>query len=111
MGIYDLNDIDYFKHDIENILDRINELYKIDFHKERTTFYPKTQIDNKNHWTSEVCKESFNKLVPLVKSLHKNMYAFMESTFMSKNGMFDKLVLERRYQYLKEFRLLNNKFK
>lgn len=111
MGIYDLNNIHYLEHDIESILNRIDELYKVEFKKEGTSYYPKTQVDNKHHWTSEVSKETFNKLVPGIKSLHKDMYALLETIFKSKTGDFKKKQLETKYPNLKEFRLLNNKLK
>lgn len=111
MGIYDLNNIHYLQHDIESIFNKIDELYKVDFQNDRTIFQPKTIVNNKHHWTSELCKQTFNKLIPLVKSLHKDMYAVLETIFKSKRGEFNKLSLERKYTYLKEFRLLNNKFK
>lgn len=111
MGIYDLNNIQYLEHDIESILNRIDELYKVEFKKEKTSYYPKTLVDNKHHWTSDVCKDTFNKLIPGVKSLHKDMYAVLETIFKSKTGDFKKLELEKKYPYLKEFRLLNNKLK
>lgn len=111
MGIYDLNNIQYLEHDIENILNRIDNLYKIEFKIEKTSYYPKTLVDKKHHWTSKVCNDTFNKLIPEVKSLHKDMYAFLETIFKSKTGDFKKLELEKKYPYLKEFRLLNNKLK
>jgi hypothetical protein len=79
--------------------------------KEETLYYPKTIVNNKHHWTSDVCKNTFNKLIPRVKSLHKDMYALLETLFKSKSGSFKKLELEKKYPYLKEFRLLNNKLK
>ena len=111
MGIYDLNNIQYLEHDIESILNRINELYKVEFKKEKTSYFPKTLVDTKHHWTSEACKEAFNKLVPGVKSLHKDMYAVLETIFKSKTGNFNKFQLEIKYPNLKEFRVLNNKLK
>jgi hypothetical protein len=111
VGIYDLNNIQYLEHDIKNILNRIDQLYKVEFKKGKTLYYPKTFVDNKYHWTSYVCKDTFNKLIPEVKSLHKDMYAVLETIFKSKTGNFKKLELEKKYSYLKEFRLLNNKLK
>ena len=111
MGIYDLNNTYYLQHDLENVLSRIDSLYKVDFLKGKTVYYPKTLVDNNHHWTSDVCKETFNKLIPIVKSLHKDMYAILETIFKSNNNEFDKSNLEKKYTYLKEFRLLNNKFK
>jgi hypothetical protein len=111
VGIYDLNNIQYLEHDIESILNRIDELYKVEFKKEKTFYYSKIIVDNKHHWTSEACKETFNKLVPGIKSLHKDMYAALEAIFTSKAANFKKLQLEIIYPNLKEFRLLNNKLK
>jgi hypothetical protein len=111
LGIYDLNNIQYLEHDIESILNKIDELYKVEFKKEGTSYHPRTLVDNKHHWTSEICKEAFNKLIPGIKSLHKDMYAVLETIFRSKTGDFKKFQLEERYPNLKEFRLLNNKFK
>lgn len=111
MNIYDLNNIRYLEHDIKNILNRIDHLYKVEFKKEKISYYPKTHVDKKHHWTSEECKNTFNKLIPEIKSLHKDMYAFLETIFKSKTGGFKKLKLEEMYPYLKEFRMFNNKLK
>ena len=111
MGIYDLNNVYYLEHDIKTIFESIDKLYRVEFKLDKTHLHSKTLIDNSHHWTSDVCKETFNNLVPAIKSLHKDMYALLETIFISKTGKFNKPALEIKYQYLKEFRLLNNKFK
>jgi hypothetical protein len=111
MGIYDLNNIHYLKHDVDAILSKVNEMYFVQFGPEQSIYISKKRVDNKVHWTSEVCKEAFNAMIPGVKSLVKDMYAVIEVIFKSKTGTFQKLILEKKYSLLQEFRLLNNKFK
>jgi hypothetical protein len=111
MPIYDLNNITFLEHDIDNILDIVNSLYVVEFTKDKTTFYPKTFIPKDEHWTSEISKNTFNKLVPTAKSLIKDMYAVLEHIYKGQTGKFEKLELEKKYNYLKEFRLINNKLK
>ena len=41
MGIYYLKNIQYLEHDIENILNHIDELYKVDFKKEKNIILTK----------------------------------------------------------------------
>jgi hypothetical protein len=114
MPIYDLNDISFLQHDIENNLNTIDCLYDIKFKRNGNEYYPKTIVSKENYWTSEVCKTAFNNIVPIAKSLLKDMYAVLESYFKAKNGSFnqsDKHYLENKYNHLKELRLINNKFK
>ena len=111
MGIYDLNDIGYLKHDIENILNRISQLYKTEFRKDGNFYFSKTVVDNKHHWASQSCRETFNNIIPAAKSLHKDMYAVIENIFIASTGEFDTQSLEQKYPHLKPFRLLNNKLK
>lgn len=111
MPIYDLNDINFLEHDIENIFNVIDSIYEVTFKISGTEYYSKTLISNNNHWTSEACKTEFNRLIPITKGLLKDMYALLENLFKARTGTFDKVALENQYQYLKELRLINNKFK
>jgi hypothetical protein len=111
MGIYDLNNSSYLKHDIEDTLSKIDAIYVIKNEDGKPFFVPKTIILKSKSWVSPEAQEAFNKLVPPIKSLTKDMYALLENIFKSEKGKFDKPQLEKEYPHLKELRLLNNKFK
>jgi hypothetical protein len=111
MAIYNLDDISFLSHDIEKALKKINSLYKVTYNPIGNTYLPKRVADGTNHWASTETQEVFNKIIPEVKSLHKDMYAIIESISKVKKGQFKKDDLEKRFDNFKEFRLLNNKFK
>jgi len=111
MNIYDLNNSYYLRHDIEEILEKVSSLYDIEFKVSSTTFTPKTIVSNKFNWASQECNDAFNKIVPVAKSLTKDMYAVLETLYKSEKGKFDKLKLEEKHSGLLELRLLNNKIK
>lgn len=110
-AIYDLNNGHFLFEDIEVLLDEISELYELTFDKANTTYTPKTSISSEHSWVSDETTKTFNKLVPKIKSMTKDMYSIIESINKSKRGTFDKQKLEKRFTNLKELRLLNNKFK
>jgi hypothetical protein len=114
MSVYDLNNAFYLQHDIDDILNRIDSIYDIEFFIDKTIFKSKIVVDKTNFWFSDVTQQKFNDSIPIVKSLTKDMYAILETYYKSKNGKFDntdKQDLESKYLRLKELRLLNNKFK
>jgi len=111
MAVYDLNNISFLMHDIEKTLTKINSLYRVTFNETETTYYPKRIANNSKPWTSTETNEVFNKIIPEVKSLHKDMYSIIESISKAKKGIFKKEDLEKRFDNFKEFRILNNKFK
>ncbi|HTB52929.1 MAG TPA: hypothetical protein VK718_09170 [Ferruginibacter sp.] len=111
MNIYDLNQSYYLRLDIEDVLKKIDILYEVKIGDVENEFVPKTLVSNKFSWVSDECQSAFNKIVPAIKSLTKDMYAILESIYKSNKGKFDKLKLEEKYFGLKELRLLNNKFK
>jgi len=110
MKIYDINTIDNsLDYDFPFMLENMRTIYWIEFKKYGTTYIPKTLVVN--HWASNASKEAFNKLIPTVKSLIKDMYCIIESVYKSQTGNFDIRKLSDKYKHLKEFRLLNNKLK
>jgi hypothetical protein len=111
MAVYDLDDIGFLVHDIDKVLTKINSFYHVNFDKAGTTYYPKRAADNTKHWTSNETSEVFNKMIPEIKGLHKDMYSIIESISKAKKGQFKKDDLEKRYENFRQFRLLNNKFK
>jgi hypothetical protein len=111
MPIYDLNDINFLKHDIENNLKTIDTIYVLKFKKGGNEHHPRIVVSNESHWTSPAFQNVFNDLIPIVKSLLKDMYAVLENLFKARTGTFDKTGLESKYLYLKELRQINNKFK
>jgi len=111
MGVYSLSEISYLSHDLKDILRRIDTFYSINFRISGTIYYPKRLLDNSKHWASTESIQMFNDFMPEVKSLHKDMYAAIESISKAKHGEFKLGLFEARYSNFKEFRLLNNKLK
>lgn len=110
-AVYDLDNSCFLYQDIEDTLDAISNMYEVKFRIKTTEYKPKTILSNEHHWTSNKSAETFNKLVPKVKSLTKDMYSIIEGVFKSKRGEFNKPELEKKYENLKEFRVFNNKLK
>lgn len=112
MEIYDLNQTYYLWQDIEEVTNQIGLLYSIENENGKRFIKSKTIVNSEHHWTSGECNTAFNKLIPKIKSLHKDMYSLIEAIYKYKNNnLFDRNSLERIYQNFKEFRLLNNQFK
>lgn len=111
MPVYDLNNIAFLEHDIDHNLKMINSLYYINVEEGQLIYFPKTFVPNGIHWASNESMEVFNELIPIVKGLVKDMYSLIECIFKGQTGDFKKNQLESQYQYLKELRFLNNKFK
>jgi len=111
MGVYNLGDVFYLSHDLKDILTRIDTLYAISFTASGTMYYPKRVLDSSKHWASADSAQAFNDLMPEVKSLHKDMYAVIESIAKANHGEFKPGQFEATYSNFKEFRLLNNKLK
>ena len=112
VGIYDLNNLSYQQNEIENIFEKIDSLYSVDFNA--NLFISKTRPDNRHHWTSDESNKIFNRLIPTIKTLTKDSYAIVEAIFKDELGKFDNEVidsLEIKYHNFKEYRLLNNKLK
>ena len=103
--IYDLSCPSFLIEDINYIHNRILELYEIIYRSGSYTLISRTIAEENK------IKETFNKLVPNLKSLVKDMYSIIEGVCKAQDGEFKKLDLEEEYEYLKEFRVLNNKFK
>lgn len=112
MPIYDLNQTYYLWQDIEDVTNRIGLLYSIEKDNGKRFIKSKTTINSIYHWTSEECNNTFNKLIPKIKSLHKDMYSLIEAVYKYNNdNKFNRIILEKTYQNFEEFRLLNNQFK
>ena len=111
MGVYDINNIQYLEYDIKNILVCIDGLYDVEFRKDETLYNSKIFVSKENIWASDIVKETFNNIIPKVKSLHKDMYALIEVISKLPTVRFDTNVLEETHSNLKEFRLFNNKLK
>ena len=109
--IYDLDNSYFLYQDIEDVLNLISELYDIKFGLKKNDFNSKTILSKEHHWASNKSIETFNKLVPKLKSLTKDMYSIIEGVYKSKTGKFNKPELEKKYKFFKEFRVFNNKLK
>jgi len=110
-ALYDLNNSYFLYEDIEFILSLISDLYDIQFLKDKTIYTSKTKVSAENHWMSNQSTITFNKIIPKIKALTKDMYSAIENIFKAKHGEFEKFELEKKYKFLKELRVLNNKFK
>lgn len=111
MPIYDLNDISYLQYDIKQIFEKIENVFDVDVENGKITAKSKIIVDKKYKWFSEECKKAFNENIPKIKSVHKDMYAIIETIQQNKTNKFDRKFLEDNYKYFKEFRLFNNKVK
>lgn len=111
MAVYDLKNPKDLKHDFDYILSRLNSLYTIDMADGQIILLPKL-IDNSDaFWASEENTEAFNSHVPTFKSLHLDMYSFIEATIRQKSSKYEYKQFEQKYPDFKEFRLLNNMIK
>lgn len=111
LNVYDLNNSAYLEEDIENVIDRIGDLYEIEFLKERIKFTSKIKFPEDAFWISDETTKKFNESIPVIKSIVKDIYSILEGVYVAKNGKFDKPNLEIKYKYLKELREFNNKLK
>jgi len=111
ISIYDLNNPYYLYEDVDAILEDISNLYQVNFGISLTEYIPKTLVPKEFHWISDESTSTFNKLIPKIKSITKDMYSVIEGVYKAKRNDFKKLELEKEYPYLKELRLLNNKLK
>ncbi|MEQ8909393.1 MAG: hypothetical protein RIC95_09385 [Vicingaceae bacterium] len=109
--IYDLDDSFYLHEDIEATLENIASIYKVQIVQGEINFYPIRIAFGARSLSDKENTIVFNKMIPIIKSITKDMYAILESSFKSRVGSFEKIKLETQYPNLKELRLLNNKFK
>ena len=110
-ALYDLNNSFFLYEDIDFILNQISELYEVQFYTDKPVYSSMNKISSENYWISSPVTEAFNKNIPKIKALTKDMYSSIENIFKAKHGSFEKFELEKRYRFLKELRVLNNKFK
>jgi len=112
MAIYDLNHAYYLWEDIGETLNTSGLLYSIEQNEGKRFIKSNTKVSGEFHFTSEECQTAFNKLIPKVKSLHKDMYSLIEAITKHKNNnQFHTRQLANKYDNFNEFRQLNNKFK
>jgi hypothetical protein len=111
MGVYSLANAHYLYYDINHVLTEIYKLYEVKYTDSETSAQTKMNLGPNIHWASDKSKETFNSILPKIKSLHQSMYALIESIAKDQEGDFKKHLLEQVIPNLKEFRLLNNQFK
>lgn len=111
INIYDLNNSYYLYEDIEHTIDKIGELFEIEFFKTKINFVSKMNFPENAFWFSDEVIQKFNEKIPTIKSIIKDIYATIEGIFVAKNGKFDKIGLEKKYPDLKILREFNNKIK
>ena len=80
-----------------------NSLYKVEFTKDKIILHPKTFARKVEHWASDASKNTFNKLIPTVKSLLKDMYSVLENIYKSQTGEFKDLNERKYLNTLKNF--------
>lgn len=111
LNVYDINNASYLEKDIENTIDRIGDLYEINFLKNKIAFVSKIKFPENVSWASNETINIFNESIPIIKSIIKDIYSILEGVFVFKYKKFDKPKLEKKYLYLKELREFNNKLK
>lgn len=112
MQLYDLNQAYYLWEDIKEVIDRIGSLYTIEKVNGQRFIRSTFEIPGKPSMISKENEIAFNKLIPKIKSIHKDMYGLIEAITKYKNdGDFNINSLASRYSNFDEFRHLNNKFK
>lgn len=108
MGVYDFNNPQDLEHDFNDIYNRIKRIYEID---SEFNLLPKLADESNAFWATEESSQEFNKHVPTFKSLHKDMYAFIETIARLKYNNYNYADFESKYPDFKEFRHLNNMIK
>ena len=112
MSVYDLHNPQHLENDLNNIISRLNEMYFINIEKRPFEIFPRLTDTSGTFWASAENNTEFNKLVPLFKNLHKDMYAFIESfSSLATGKKYDYTTFEIKYENYREFRLMNNMFK
>lgn len=112
MSVYSFDNAYYLYEDISHVLKRISDLYDFKETEEPNFLSSKRFLADGIHWASEEGQNAFNKLIPEIKSIHKDMYHLIECVAKDKNGKnFDVRTLEAKYEYLPLMRDFNNKIK
>jgi hypothetical protein len=111
MSVYSLTNIDDLENDLNDIVNRISSIYQIEFIGDKIIISPNLLDESNVFWAAEENTIEFNKHIPKFKSLHKDMYSFIETIVRNRKGTYNYLDFEREYENFKEFRLLNNTFK
>lgn len=111
LNIYDLNNSSYLYEDIENVINRIGDLYEMQFFKDKVSFISKIKFPKSASWVSDQTSKIFNELIPIFKSIIKDIYSIIEGVFVYKKGKFDKPLVEKKYKHLSILREFNNKLK
>jgi hypothetical protein len=111
IDIYDLNNSYYLHGDMEHTIDKIGDLFEINFYQIKIEFISKIKYPETTFWASDEVTKIFNDQIPTIKSIIKDIYSIIEGIFVAKNGKFDKPRLEIKYPELKILREFNNKLK
>lgn len=109
--IYSLTDIGDLENDLTFILQKLESIYIIGFEGNKINISPNIDIKTEAFFITDENTKEFNSHIPTFKSIHRDMYSFIESLSRLKNGKFDVTNFETKYPDFKEFRLLNNMFK
>ncbi len=108
MGVYNLNNPQDLEYDFNEIVNRINLIYEVHIEGGLITTIPKLTDKSNAFWASEENSEHFNRNIPTFKSLHKDMYAYIEAIARIKFGKYERSYFENKYEDFNEFRELNN---
>src|SRR4051812_36251263 len=109
--VYDIHNLGDLEYDLKHLFQKLESMYDVQVHIPAMTVGSLMRGDMKNFWASDENSTEFNKLIPAFKSLHRDMYSFIESLSRLKYGNYEYKSFESRFQYYKQFRELNNKFK
>lgn len=109
--IYNLIDSNHLEHDLKFILETMEHLYDVKITNNEIIVSSVIEDKSNAFWATDENTLDFNKNIPKIKSLHTDMYAFIESYCRLRFGEYVYSNFESTHSDYKEFRLLNNMFK
>lgn len=111
MPVYSLNNPYYLQIDLKSLIERLGEMYTSNINDGKLEVRSTIKDESNIHWAKQEHDDYFNLLVPKFKSLHLDMYSFIENVSKTINNNFPINEYEVRYRCFREFRILNNKYK
>ena len=78
INIYDLNNSYYLYEDIDHTINKIGELFEVEFLKNKINFISKMNFPANAFWFSDDVNQKFNENIPNIKSIIKDIYATIE---------------------------------
>jgi hypothetical protein len=87
--VYNLTAIGDLENDLTFILQRLETVYDIKFEGNKILISPNIDIKTESHFTTDENTKEFNEYIPSFKSIHRDMYSFIESLSRLKYGGFE----------------------